>query len=296
MKDIHEHILKTHIPKHETRTHTIRADTSDSRGWLKDAPTRPKCDASLTLTLMLIRNREGELIAHSWVPGAPGSRELVVIGHGVTSDKERPWSEYLSQRLAARGVASMRIAWSGNGDSEGDFEDSTISKEVADLGAILDALEDRWRVSFVGHSMGASVGMRRATGDPRIAHLVCLAGMVHTKDFMDSYFGDLSVGDFILGKPDCPLSAKLVKDLHEIGSVIGDAAQIEVPWLIVHGTADGVVPIAHSRDAHAASQGHAELVEIAGVDHSFTGDGLQKMADIVVPWLCDSRPPNSETA
>ena len=38
MKDTHEHILKTHIPKHETRTHTIRADTSDSRGWLKDAP------------------------------------------------------------------------------------------------------------------------------------------------------------------------------------------------------------------------------------------------------------------
>jgi pimeloyl-ACP methyl ester carboxylesterase len=189
----------------------------------------------------------------------------------------------------------MRIAWSGNGDSEGDFEDSTISKEVADLGAILDALEDRWRVSFVGHSMGASVGMRRAALDPRIQRLVCLAGMVHTAEFMDNYFGHLEVGDLMLGKPACPLSAELVKDLHEIGSVVDDAARIQVPWLIVHGTADAVVPMAHSRDAHAASEGNAELVELAGVDHSFTGDGLQKMADIVVPWLCAPSAPDRQT-
>lgn len=235
---------------------------------------------------MLIRNQEGEHIAHTWVPGAPDGREVVVIGHGVTSDKERPWSEHLSLELARRGVASIRIAWSGNGESEGTFEDSTITKEVRDLGAVLDALGETWRVSFVGHSMGATVGMRRATVDPRIRRLVSLAGMVHTKLFMESYFGHLKIGQPMLGKSQCPLSAKLVEDLHQIGSVASDAPQITVPWLIVHGTADDVVPIAHARDAHAMSRGHAELVELAGVDHSFTGAGLAQMADAVVPWLC----------
>lgn len=235
---------------------------------------------------MRIRNQEGERIANTWVPGAPGGRDVVIIGHGVTSDKERPWSEHLSQELAHRGVASMRIAWSGNGESEGSFADSTITKEVADLGSVLDALGEPWRVSFVGHSMGGAVGMRRAATDLRIRRLVCLAGMVHTASFLDSFFGHLEVGQPMLDKPHCPLSAKLVQDLHEIGTVVGDSPKIHVPWLIVHGTADDVVPIAHARDAHAAAAGHAELHELEGVDHSFTGPGLQEMASVVVPWLC----------
>jgi pimeloyl-ACP methyl ester carboxylesterase len=220
------------------------------------------------------------------VPGDPGSRDCVVIGHGVTSDKERPWSEYLSERLAERGVASMRIAWSGNGESGGSFADSTITKEVADLGAVLDALEDRWRVSYVGQSMGASVGMRRAARDPRIRRLVSLAGMVHTKQFMESFFGHLEIGQPMLGKPHCPLSAKLVEDLHRLDTLVTEAPRIAMPWLIVHGTLDDVVPIAHARDAHAKARDHAELVELEGVDHSFTGTGLAQMADVVVPWLC----------
>ena len=78
----------------------------------------------------------------------------------------------------------------------------------------------------------------------------------------------------------------LVDDLHEIESVVGDAPKIAVPWLIVHGTQDNVVPIAHARDAYAAAQEHVELIELDGTDHSFTGAGLAQMLDAVVPWLC----------
>jgi dipeptidyl aminopeptidase/acylaminoacyl peptidase len=69
--------------------------------------------------------------------------------------------------------------------------------------------------------------------------------------------------------------------------VANDAPLIKAPWLIVHGTCDNVVPITHARDAHTASGGHAKLVELVGADHSFTGDGLEQLADAVVPWLCD---------
>jgi uncharacterized protein len=232
----------------------------------------------------LIRNAHGERIAFSFVAGEPESRELIVIGHGVTSDKERPWSEGLSTRLAESGVASLRIAWSGNGDSEGSFADSTVTKEVADLGAVLDALDPAWRVSFVGHSMGATVGVLTAAGDRRIHRLVSLAGLVHTKEFMERYFGHLSVGDFMLGKPHCPLSNQLVEDLHSIETVVHKAQEIHVPWLIVHGTSDTVIPIGHSRDMMTVAES-AELVELPNVDHSFTGKGLAQLANAVVPWL-----------
>ena len=38
-------------------------------------------------------------------------------------------------------VASIRIAFSGNGASEGEFLESNITKEIEDLGSVIDMLE-----------------------------------------------------------------------------------------------------------------------------------------------------------
>ena len=237
----------------------------------------------------LIRNPSGERLACSWVAGDPDSTACVVLGHGLTSDRERPWSQALSDALAGQGIASVRVAFSGNGDSEGRFENSTITKEVADLGALLDALAGRGRspLAYVGHSMGAAVGVLRASRDDRIQALVSLAGMVHTAEFVERLFGQLEPGDPMLDKPHCPFGLALRDDLTRIGSVADDAASLRVPWLLVHGTADDVVHPGDSRDAHTRAPSTAQLVELDAVDHSFTGDGLTPMVDVVVPWLVE---------
>ncbi|MFT5200485.1 MAG: putative alpha/beta-fold hydrolase, partial [Planctomycetota bacterium] len=55
-----------------------------------------------------IHNAHGERIAFTFVPGQSDRRDIVVIGHGLTSDKERPWSVGLSNALRERGIASLR--------------------------------------------------------------------------------------------------------------------------------------------------------------------------------------------
>ena len=70
-------------------------------------------------------------------------------------------------KYAALGVPALRFSFSGNGNSEGSFEESCITKEIGDLGAVLDALPGR-QVLYVGHSMGGAVGVIRATRDERI--------------------------------------------------------------------------------------------------------------------------------
>lgn len=82
---------------------------------------------------------------------------MVVIGHGVTSHWDRPWQTELSAALSHAGIASVLVSFAGNGASEGRFEDVTPTKEVADLGSVLDALQ-AWgvtRLMYAGHSMGA---------------------------------------------------------------------------------------------------------------------------------------------
>ena len=60
---------------------------------------------------------------------------LVIIGHGVTGDKDRPWAVALAKALEEVGINALRFSFAGNGSSEGKFEACTISKEVKDLKA-----------------------------------------------------------------------------------------------------------------------------------------------------------------
>ena len=209
-----------------------------------------------------------------------------MLAHGVTAHKDRPWLVALAEALSAAGLASLRLSFAGNGGSEGRFEESVPSKEVEDLGRVLDAV-DVWgarRIGYVGHSMGGAIGVLRAAADPRIACLVSLAGMVHVRAFFEAQFGHLPFGAPMLDKPECPWSAALAEDAARIGSVTAQAARVQVPWLLVHGDADELVPYQDALDARAAAGGRPDLVTLAGVDHRFTG-AVPTMVDAVVPWL-----------
>jgi len=233
-----------------------------------------------------IRNAQGERIDHTFTPAAgEGSRELVVIGHGVTGNKDREWAVTLAETLAAAGYASLRFSFSGNGDSEGDFRESTPSKEAEDLGAVLDQCTD-WDVTYIGHSMGAAVGVLRASRDDRIKRLVSLAGMVETADFAARKFGELKPDvDVMWDKPECPLSQTFLDDMNSIDSVSDLAEEVLVPWLFIHGTEDTVVPIEESDMILTRAGGSADFIDLTGVDHVFSGEGAATMAARVVGWL-----------
>lgn len=240
----------------------------------------------------VIRNAQGERLDFTYQPaggthihsGVP--RAVVVLAHGVTAHKDRPWLIALADALSQAGLASVRLSFAGNGASEGRFEDAVPSKAVGDLGSVVDAL-DRWgvpKVAYVGHSMGGAVGVLRTAIDSRITCLVSLAGMVHVHAFMQAQFGHLAPGTPMLDKPECPWSPALADDAARIGSVTAQAARIRVPWLLVHGDADELVPYQDALDARAAADGRPELVTLHGVDHRFTG-AVPEMVALVVDWL-----------
>lgn len=237
-----------------------------------------------------IVNAHGERLDYTFHAGAANARHIVVIGHGVTGHKDRPFLVALAEGLARAGTPSLRVSFSGNGGSEGSFTASNISREVDDLGAVFDALEGR-AIAYAGHSMGGAVGVLRARRDPRIQQLVSLAGIVHTRAFADRTFGTLTPGrDLMWGKPGCQLSQAWLDDLRGIGDVLATAEHITVPWLFVHGSADALVPIQDSRDAFAAARGPKEFVTLEECDHIFEPGFTPRMVATVVDWLRATRP------
>ena len=147
---------------------------------------------------------------------------------------------------------------------------------------MLDVL-DGYSVCYVGHSMGGAVGV--LSRDERIRLLVSLAGMVHTHAFAEREFGEEVPDEGCMwDEPDCPLSQAYMDDMAQIDTVVRRGAEIVVPWLLVHGSEDDVVPIDDSHDILARASGNAELVVIDGADHVFS-EHAQVMVEKVVGWL-----------
>jgi len=232
-----------------------------------------------------VRNSHGERLDYTYhaASNCDDTGPLVVIGHGVTGNKDRPFVVSLAEGLATAGVDTLRMSFSGNGESEGRFGDSTISKEVDDLGALLDAVGSR-PVCFIGHSMGGAVGVLRTSQDERIHWLVSLAGMVHTRAFAEREFSDVTPdAGCMWEEPSCPLSQMYIDDMNQIDTVVESGRMIKVPWLLVHGSEDDVVPPQDANDILAKAGDNAELMQIAGADHVFSDDPTQ-MVTPVVDW------------
>lgn len=243
-----------------------------------------------------IRNAQGEKLDYSLHKGETDSGHLAIIGHGVTGNKDRPFLVALAKGLSEAGISALRISFSGNGNSEGTFTESNISKEVADLGSVLDALSEK-KISYIGHSMGGAVGTIRASRDSRIAFLVSLAGMVHTRQFAETQFGMIKPDEGNMWEDDShPLSSNYMRDLCEIGSTLSCAKCISIPWLILHGSEDDVVPIQDSKDIYDVAGSSASFVSLPGSNHIFEGKHTAFMVEKVVAWLRKSHSNNSNNS
>jgi len=241
-----------------------------------------------------LSNPAGELLDHRFArasAGNPVSGWIVILAHGVTGNLDRPVVADTATALNAAGFDTLRVSFSGNGNSGGDFRDATITKEVGDLGAVIDAVAPFYpKIAVVGHSMGAAVAVMRAAGDLRINALVTLAGMVDAKRFAESEFGDVTPGEGLMWEqPECPLSFAFMDDLcRVIMNVVPQAAKICVPWLLIHGTADDVV-LPEDTETIVALRGDDVGVRfIVGADHSFQDpDHKSEMVRAVAEWLSE---------
>lgn len=235
-----------------------------------------------------IKNKQGETIDYTFHAADMSVRQVVVIGHGVTGNKDRPFVIALADGLKEAGVNALRFSFTGNGESEGQFQACTVSKEVDDLISVIDALKN-WHVTYAGHSMGGAVGVLAARRDTRIQRLISLAGMVHTQAFAQREFGDVKPDEgFMWEDESCPLSQAYMDDMKAIGSVIEKGEGIKVPWLMIHGTEDDVVPIQDAKDMLEKAPPRVDYLEVPGADHVFSGDATPIMVQAVIKWLVET--------
>lgn len=241
-----------------------------------------------------IQNALNEALDYSFAPASGAEKKdgwIVLLGHGVTGNKDRPVIVDTANALNAAGFDTVRFSFAGNGGSEGDFRDATISKEVGDLEAVLNAVSATYsKIAYIGHSMGGAVGVIQASKDPRIDALISLAGMVDTKAFAETEFGEETPDSGCMWEDeDCPLSSKFMHNLCQtVGDVAPFAESICAPWLLVHGTDDDVVLPKDSERIKSLKGDNVTLFPIAEAGHSFDeAPHKAELTQTVCNWLLE---------
>ena len=114
-------------------------------------------------------NSSGEqLAARLDLPADEKPVAYAIFAHCFTCTKNLKAVVNINRALAAQGIAVLRFDFTGLGESEGEFEETNFSTNVADLVSAARYLEDSFEAPklLIGHSFGGAAVLRAAEQIP----------------------------------------------------------------------------------------------------------------------------------
>jgi alpha-beta hydrolase superfamily lysophospholipase len=227
-------------------------------------------------------------VFHPADPVGPGgaARGSLLVVHCFTCSKDLHTMTRLARGLAANGFAVLRFDFTGIGQSEGDFAETTLSTNVGDLGQAVACLREHGPAPFglVGHSMGGAASLL-AAGDLPALRSLAVIGAPSTAEHVRHLFTGLEgqietagLAEVRIGERSFPISAEFLDDL-ERHEVERRTAELGRPLLVLHGLEDRVVEVGHGERLFAAARQPKAFVPLLGADHLLTG--RQAAADAV---------------
>ena len=224
------------------------------------------------------------------------TKPVVVFCHGFKGFKDwGPFPEW-GRRLARAGFVSVHVNFSYNGvhrDAPTEFTeldkfaDNTFTRELDDLQAVLDAIEERQlpeapidpnRIGLLGHSRGGGTVILQADRDDRVDALGTWSSVATFVDrFSDEQIEDWETQGYTeIRNSRTGQILRLNKVLYDDTmthrgelDVPGAAERVDVPWLVVHARDDESVDVEAAETLAGATES-AELFEAEG-GHTFGG-------------------------
>lgn len=100
-----------------------------------------------------------------------------LFAHCFTCSKNIKAAAHIARALARRRIAVLRFDFTGLGESEGDFADSSFSSDLADLVAAAGFLEQHYQAPkiLIGHSLGGAAALMAAPRIPSVAAVATIA-------------------------------------------------------------------------------------------------------------------------
>lgn len=238
----------------------------------------------------------GHRVASILTVPSGGAEKVIILCHGFLSSKTSSTNNALTRMLVDRDIATFRFDFFGQGESEGPFNQITVSLAVEQANRAIDLMREKGyrRIGLLGSSFGGLVSILTAS---QRTDLACLALKCPVVDFAEELrleFGDDEMAQWkatdtipnIMGGPGrIALHYAFYEDaLRQIA--YAPARSITAPTIIVQGDKDQHVPLHQSRQLYEALRVKKHLELLPGADHQFTkGPDFLRMTRTIADWL-----------
>lgn len=247
-----------------------------------------------------IPNRRGQRLAallcevKKRQKGLPPDRgPVVVVCHGFTGSKEGGGRALeMGEALAARGCSCLLFDFAGCGESEGLWEEISLSRQIEDLGGVVQWCRDTGfsKIIVNGRSFGGATALCYGAADKQIAGICTWSASACPADLFRKFAGGVVAGpaeemvEIAGGDGAVRLRKGFFYDL-EKHDLLDCASQIAPrPLLLIHGTADEVVPSGDARLLVEAAGEPKSLTLVEGADHRFSAH-MDAVWQIFFNWL-----------
>jgi len=282
-------------------------------------PHAPTADPAVKLTRWEIRPRDGGPPVRGDLRVLAGTepRTAVVICHGFKGFRAWGFFPPLARALARAGHAVVTFDFSHNGvGADGVdfsaldlFRANTHSRDVDEIRMVLDALRGGGilplaprRIGLFGHSRGGGEAVLAAAEDPRVDTLVTWAAISDIPSrWSEEQTAAWERGETVeivnartgQNMPIAPTYWRDVRLNRDRLDILRAAADLTVPWLIIHGEDDATVDADEGKALFEAAGDEAELLLVEGAGHTFgavhpyagaTPD-LRAAVDATVEWF-----------
>lgn len=244
-------------------------------------------------TKVSIKNKRGEqLVGLKTVPGERKDKyptAVLVHGFHVTKEEGGMFGE-IAKRLAKEGILVYRFDFSGCGESEGDYIETSLTKLKDELRKILSFVRGREivgksKIGILAQSFGTSVAVAL---EPEVNSIILMGSLSSPVDSFTKYFGE---GYNPKGVSEVRRSSGRItkvepqfwKDFKKY-DLLGSIRKIKCPILFIHGEKDEKVPLSQMEAYFKVANEPKERIILKDAKHSLK-PRRGKMYKTVVDWF-----------
>ncbi len=217
----------------------------------------------------------------------------ILLAHCFTCSKDLHTMSRLAGGLADAGYVALRFDFTGLGQSDGNFAETSVSANVSDLTRAAASLIEAGfgPCGLIGHSLGGAAAVLAAARLKTVRSLVTIgapADTAHVRHLLSDSLSDLDAGRpatvDIAGRR-FDLEPGFVSDLGS-HNVLTSASELDRPYCVVHAKDDAVVGFENAVALHDAAMAPKRLAALDTGGHLFGGrEHAEELLDTIVDWF-----------